>query len=144
MAYSDLTALQQRMPEQTLIDLTDDAGAGVVNQEVIDRTIGDADTEIDSYLAGRYLVPVSPIPALLQRLSLDLAVEILYGRKPELDLPEAVKAAAKNARSLLARIAAKDAHLPGVAEADNSGSTAAGAVFTGNGRLFTRTTLKGM
>lgn len=144
MAYSDLSALQQRMPEQTLIDLSDDIGAGAIDQEVVDRAIADADTEIDSYLAGRYPVPVEPVPALLQRLSLDLAVEIFYGRRPDLDMPEAVKAAARNARALLARIAAKDAHLPGVAEMDNSGSVAAGAMFIGSGRLFSREKLKDM
>lgn len=144
MAYSDLAALQQRMPEQTLIDLTDDTGAGTVDEDVIGRAIADADTEIDSYLYGRYPVPVDPVPALLQRLSLDLSVEILYGRRPDLDMPEAVKAAAKNARALLARIAAKDAHLPSVAEADTSGTSSAGAVFVAEDRLFTRTSLKGM
>lgn len=144
MAYSDLAALRQRMAEQTLIDLTDDAGGGAVDQEVIDRVIGDADTEIDSYLARRYRVPVDPVPALLQRLSLDLSVEILYGRRPDLDMPEAVKSAAGNARTLLARIAAKKAHLPGVAEADDSGTSNAGAVFSGPGRLFSRDSLKGM
>ncbi len=144
MAYSDLASLRQRMPEQVIIDLTDDQHTGLVNEEPVDRAIADADTEIDSYLAGRYSVPVDPVPALLQRLSLDLSVESLYGRQPALDMPEAVKTAAKNARALLARIAAKDAHLPGVAETDNSGGTAAGAVFSGPGRLFTRDSLKGM
>lgn len=144
MAYSDLAALQQRMPAQTLINLTDDAGAGAVDEDVVDRVIADADAEIDSYIAGRYAVPVDPVPAMLRLLSLNISVEILYGRRPDLDLPEAVKTAAKNARALLARIAAKDAHLPGVAEADKSGSAAAGGVFSGNGRLFTRESLKGM
>ncbi len=144
MAYSDLTGLRQRMPEQTLIDLTDDVGAGAIDEDVTDRAIADADTEIDSYIAGRYAVPVSPVPDLLQRLSLDLAVEILYGRRPDLDMPEGVKTAAKNARALLVRIAAKQAHLPGVAEMDNSGTGSAGALFVGPGRLFTRETLKGM
>lgn len=144
MAYSDLAALQQRMPEQVIIDLTDDQHTGLVNEDPVDRAIADADTEIDSYLIGRYPVPVDPPPALLQRLSLDLAVEILYARQPALDVPEAVVRAAKNGRALLARIAAKDAHLSGVAETDNSGSAAAGAVFSGPGRLFTRDSLRGM
>jgi phage gp36-like protein len=144
MAYSDLAALQQRMPAQTLIDLTDDADAGAVDEEVVDRAIADADAEIDSYLVGRYAVPVDPVLPMVRLLSLNLSVEILYGRRPDLDLPEAAKTAAKNARALLARIAAKDAHLPGVAEADNSGSVSAGAVFSGSERMFTRESLKGM
>lgn len=144
MAYSDLASLRQRMPEQVIIDLTDDQHTGLVNEEPVDRAIADADTEIDSYLIGRYPVPVDPAPALLQRLSLDLAVEILYGRQPALDVPEAVVRAAKNGRTLLARIAAKDAHLPGVAETDTSGTSSSGAMFISNERLFTRDSLKGM
>jgi len=137
--YSDLAALQQRLPEQTIIDLTDDADTGVVDSDVVDRAITDADTEIDSRLStnSRYTVPVDPVPALLVRLSLDLAIEILYGRRPDLDTPEAVIRAAKNARSLLSDIAAKKADLPGVAEATSSTSSA-GASFTANDRLFTR------
>ncbi len=144
MAYSDLASLRQRMPEQTLIDLTDDVGAGAVNEDVTNRAIADADTEIDSHLAGRYPVPVDPAPDLLQRLSLDLAVEILYGRRPDIEEPKAVVNAAQNARKLLARIAAKEAHLPGVAETAASGASSSGAMFTGPDRLFTRDSLRGM
>ena len=136
--YSDLAALKERMPEQTIIDLTDDSGAGVVDQDVVDRAITDADTEIDSYLAGRYSVPVSPVPDLLKRLSLDLAIEILYGRRPDYDATEAVVRAAKNARALLVNISSRKAELPGVSEAETVTSSSSGAVFVSGDRLFTR------
>ncbi|GAB6191150.1 gp436 family protein [Desulfocastanea catecholica] len=142
--YSDLTALKDRLPEQTVIDLTDDGGLGVVDAGVVDRAITDADTEIDSKIGGRYPVPVAPVPALLQRLSLDLAIEILYARRPDLDTPEAVIRAAKNARLLLSEIAANKASLPGVAEATTATATGGGASFTANERLFTRSRMGGL
>jgi len=144
MPYATLTELLERLDEQTVILLSDDTLSGEVNSDAVERAFADADTEIDSYIGGRYAVPVDPVPALLQRLSLDLAIEGLYTRRPHVDTPEAVVRAAKNARSILAQIAANKAEIPGAAEADNSGTTAAGASFVAGDRLFTRTSMRGM
>ena len=144
MAYATLTELLQRLDEQSVILLTDDALAVAVDTDAVDRAFADADTEIDSYIATRYAVPMSPVPALVQRLSLDLAIEGLYTRRPHVATPEAVTRSAKNARLLLANIAANKASIPGVAELDTSGTEAAGASFEAGERLFTRTTLRGM
>lgn len=144
MAYATLTELLQRLDEQSVILLTDDALAGAVDTDAVDRAFADADTEIDSYIATRYAVPMSPVPALVQRLSLDLAIEGLYTRRPHVTTPEAVTRAAKNARLLLANIAANKASIPGATELDTTGTTAAGATFAAEERLFTRTTLRGM
>lgn len=143
MAYATATELIERIAEQTVIDLTDDAGLGVINTDAVDRAFADADTEIDSYLAGRYPVPVSPAPVLLTRLSLDLATEGLYARRPHSDTPEAVVRAAKNARALLASIAANKAALPGVSEGLADGRLS-GASFSADGRLFTRASQRGL
>jgi len=144
MAYATLTELLERLDEQTVILLSDDTLSGEVNSDAVERAFADADTEIDSYIGSRYAVPVNPVPALLQRLSLDLAIEGLYTRRPHVDTPEAVVRAAKNARALLAQIAANKADIPGIAEADTCGTTAAGASFVAGDRLFTRTTMRGM
>ena len=58
-----------------MILLSDDTMAAQINMDAIDRFFADADTEINSYIASRYAVPVDPVPALLERLSLDLAIE---------------------------------------------------------------------
>ncbi len=139
MAYATATELIERIAEQTVIDLTDDAGLGAINTDAVDRAFADADTEIDSYLKRRYPVPVAPVPALLQRLSLDLAIEGLFTRRPHIDTPEAVVRAAKNARALLASIAANKADLPGVSEGLADGRPS-GASFSADNRLFTRAT----
>jgi len=144
MAYASLTELLQRLDERTVILLTDDAMAAAVDTDAIDRAFADADTEIDSYIGGRYAVPVMPVPTLLQRLSLDLAIEGLYTRRPHVETPEAVTRAAKNARSLLANIAANKAIIPGLTELDTSGTTLAGASFEAEDRLFSRTSLRGL
>lgn len=143
MAYTTLERLLERMPQSVLVDLTDESEAGVIDEAMIDRAIGDADTEIDSSIGKRYATPVDPVPALLARLSLDLAIEILYSRRSHVATPEAVVRAAKNARTLLANIAANKADIPGIQEADRSGTSAAGASFNASDRLFSRASVRG-
>jgi len=144
MAYASLALLLERIDEQSVISLTDDVAAGVVNGDAVDRAIADADTEIDSYICKRYATPVDPVPALLARLSLDLAIEILYSRRSHVETPEAAVRAAKNARVLLANIAANKADIPGIPEANLSGTSAVGASFSAEGRIFSRPSLREM
>jgi len=143
MPYASLTLILERLDEQTVITLTDDIAADVVGQDAIARAIADADTEIDSSIGKRYATPVDPAPPLLTRLCLDLAIEILYGRRPHVETPEAVVRAAKNARILLANIAANKADIPGIQEVDLSGTGTSGASFSAEDRIFTRATLRG-
>ena len=143
MSYATLTELLERIPEGVLIDLTDDDAAGVVDTDKVDRAIGDADTEIDSYLGRRYPLPIEPAPPLLVRLSLDLATEVLYGRRAHVDTPEAVTRAARTARSILADIAVRKADLPGLADT-TAGAGPSGASFSADGRLFTRSSQRGL
>ena len=47
---------------------------------IIDMAIGDADAEIDGYLAKRYKVPFDPVPRVLNKFSKDIAIYNLYSR----------------------------------------------------------------
>lgn len=47
---------------------------------IIDAAIGDADAEIDGYLAKRYAVPLSPAPKVINKFSKDIAVYNLFSR----------------------------------------------------------------
>lgn len=78
MPYCTLTNLIDRYGETELIQLTDRTGGGVVDQDVIDQAISDADAVIDGHLAGRYTLPISPVPAILVGYACDLARERLY------------------------------------------------------------------
>lgn len=65
----------------TLIQLTDDAVAGVVDDAKVDAAIAHAEGEADGYLAVRYPTPVSPVPAVLVAFVVDIAIYKLYGRR---------------------------------------------------------------
>lgn len=104
MAYSSLEDLKKAIPETNIIQLTDDEGLGSVNQNRVDEAIAYADQMIDGYLRGRYTTPLSPVPGLIKKLSVDLAVFHLYSRRLELEMPEAMMQRYKSAVKVLEQI----------------------------------------
>lgn len=101
MPYSSLNDITAHIPEANLIQLTDDEGAGAVNEERVSEAIAYADQLIDGYLRGRYTLPLTTVPVLIKKLSVDLAVFHLYSRRLELEMPEAMMQRYKNAVRLL-------------------------------------------
>ena len=81
MAYCDDHDIVLRQPEIDLVKLTDDRGLGEVNQEVLAGAKEDADSIIDSHISGRLDVPLSPVPKLIRRLSVDLTLHFLHQRR---------------------------------------------------------------
>lgn len=141
MAYCTLTDIQERIPEETLIQLTDDAQNDAVDQEQVSAAIERADAEIDAWCGRRYVVPFAPVPAIARELSADLAAGLLHGRRG-VDVPEAVQVQAKAARDLLKAISKGEVQI-GAPVAGNSTGPAR-IEISGPERIFTRETLKGM
>lgn len=104
MPYCALTDITKTVPEKDIIQLTDDNGLGVVDQVKADDAISYADQLIDSYLRGRYPLPLTTVPGLIKNLSADIALFHLYGRRIELNIPESIMAKYKNAIKLLEQI----------------------------------------
>jgi len=53
-----------------------------IDSDVITRAIADADAEIDSYCASQYEpLPFSPVPVMVRKLSVDIAIYHLYARR---------------------------------------------------------------
>ena len=96
MSYCTLTNILNLISEATLIALTDDAGAGEVDDAKVAAAIADADATIDSYCQGRYTIPLSPVPSKIVQISVDIAVYNLYSRS-DLDMPEVRKERNKEA-----------------------------------------------
>lgn len=57
-----------------LAALADRNGDGLADAALVARALADADAEIDSYLAGRYALPLAVVPPVLSRLACDVAV----------------------------------------------------------------------
>ena len=141
--YCTLTDITALIPEQTVINLTDDSGIGVIEQASVDAAISDAAAEIDSYCAARYQVPFNPVPAVIVKVAVDIAVYNLYSRCAE-KIPESRQERYKNAIDLLKSIS-KGVVTLGVVpapEANPQGSNR--PEITSNPRLFSRESLRGM
>lgn len=70
---------------ETVAHLTGNEESGVPDTDVLNEVITDAESQMDSYFANRYLVPVSTtdagVAARLKSLALDLAVVKLERRQ---------------------------------------------------------------
>lgn len=143
MVYCTLADLQKIVPEQDLIQLTDDAvPAAAVNTDNVDRAIADAGELIDGYLRERYRLPLSPVPGLIGTLACDIAVYRLYARRSRLDPPEGVKERYKNALALLAKIQEGKLALGAGSMTIPEASTGSVSVIQGPPRVFSRHKLR--
>ena len=52
----------------------------------VEEAIEQADSEIDSYCAMKYTVPFDPVPEIVKKCSVDIAIYNLYSRRVE-DIP---------------------------------------------------------
>jgi phage gp36-like protein len=104
MSYCTLEDIKKAIPEENLIQLTDDDNLGVVNEDTVDDAVDYADQLIDGYLRGRYTLPLTSVPKLVTKLSLDLAVFYLYSRRLELEMPKGMESRYKNAVRILGEI----------------------------------------
>lgn len=107
MPYATPQDLIDRFGEAEVRQLTDLGDLGVVDEARAAAALQESDAEIDTYLRGRYALPLTPVPALLTRLACELTREALYVDAPG----ETVKGRAEAARRLLREIAAGRAHL---------------------------------
>jgi phage gp36-like protein len=112
MAYSVQADIEKEIETAKLVQLADDNNDGVADAAVITESIARADGIIDSYLATRYPVPVSPVPALIRTSSVDIALYFLFTRRDQMTDPR--RDAYKEAIKRLEAIAEGAATLPGV------------------------------
>lgn len=86
MAYSTVDDIRDQIPENEIIQLTDDVDLGVIDISVVERAVADADAEINSYCGERYAVPFSPVPLIVRKFSVVLSIYNLFMRRG--DIPD--------------------------------------------------------
>lgn len=150
MAYAQPSDMIARYPNRDLVQLTnEDPTQTTIDQDVLAQALADASVEIDGYLESRFALPLGDPPAVLTRLSCDIAMYRLQALRPLHDLAEA-RRRYEDGVALLMRVAdgtltlglSPDNHEPPeavdavVTEVGGDGSRAPG-------RVFSRDTLKG-
>ena len=135
MAY--ITIEDLNLPAEVLIRLTDDAGAGEVNEEVVNKAISDAGNLIDGFCGGAYTVPFSGPPSVIKKLCVDLTLFELYNRRSL--APEHIRLKRDSALDFLKMVSAGKAVIPGAQGLVSQESAISGAGATENlERKFTR------
>lgn len=81
MMYCTLDDLKKQVPEAVLVELTDDEGLGTINTTRVDRAIEDATDLINSYAAARYPTPLNPVPGVIRKIAVDIALYNLFSRR---------------------------------------------------------------
>lgn len=93
MTYATQQDIETAFGVDELIELTDPE-AGVVDAVQVTRALEDADSIINAHLNGRYKLPISETPRLLNRLSCDIARKFLHqgdGKNPTDEVMESYK-----------------------------------------------------
>jgi phage gp36-like protein len=104
--YCTQADIEAVIPEAELIQLTDDTVPPfMVDAAKISAAIAAAGELIDGYISSRYQLPLTNCPALVKRISVDLAVYEIFMRRKKRAVPETVQKTYDNAMRLLNAIA---------------------------------------
>jgi phage gp36-like protein len=142
MPYCTLDDILAAMPEQDLIELTDDAPtAEMVDTLRVEAAIAGAGELIDGYLRGRYVLPLSPVPLLLNTLAVDITRYRLYGLRIRITPAEMVVQSYKDAIKLLEQIQVGKVSLGTEAIGGGVAPATGGVQVTAPDRVFTRENL---
>lgn len=122
MAYCTVEDIKTMLPEEQLIELTDDSQPPVeVQTSIVQDAISYSDAIIDGFLGSKYTVPLSPVSELIKNYSVDISCFRLYSRRPDVDMPEGIKTNYENALKFLEKIQKGIFQLEGVSGEASSG-----------------------
>lgn len=124
MAYGTQADLIARYGEPEIIQASDrdDPPSGAIDADAVTGALDDASSEIDSYLATRYVVPVATVPNVLKAAALTVARYRLHDDRATDRIRDDYKAVI----SWLRDVSTGKASLPGVTEASAAGGDDAG------------------
>lgn len=144
MSYATAQDVINRYPNRDLVQLTnEDPTATTVNETPITQALDDASAEIDGYIEGRFTLPLLDPPAVLNRLTTDIAMYRLQSLRPLHDLADA-RQRYEDAIAMLSKVAAGELTL-GLSADGLEPPVAEAAVETVQApeRVFNRGNLKG-
>lgn len=132
MTYAVQQSLIDRFGQVELAQLTDRTNGTVIDAAVVAKALADADGQINGYLAGRYALPLAPVPTIMERVACDIARYFLYEDR----VTEQVKARYDAAIKFLTDIA-KGVVTLGADALNAQPAVAAGAQIKAGDRVFT-------
>ncbi|MBZ0253606.1 MAG: DUF1320 domain-containing protein [Candidatus Methylomirabilis sp.] len=138
MLYASVQDLKDWADESQLVQLTDPEGAVVVDA-VVEKALEAASARIDGYLEGRYALPLAKVPAALKGHCCDLALYILWGKRPLGDSDD-IRKRHEDAVRYLERVA--EGRIGLGLDADGGAPAAAAPMVEGPAKVFGRDNLE--
>ncbi len=141
MAYSTTQDLLTRITEQTLVQLTDTGGTGIVDETIVASAVADSDSMINSMISPVYQVPLTTVPPVIREISAAMTIYRLHlYRSVE---PGVWKDEYERALGFLQSVAEGKIKLEGaVAEPPAAGDLSNSVDFDAKKRKFSRDELK--
>lgn len=141
MPYANRQEMIDRFSEAELAQLTDKGAirADRIVDAVLERALADASAEIDGYLAGRYVLPLDPVPANLSLLCCDIARYRLQIN----EAGEQVKARYDGAVRFLTKVASGDIQIGATALGATPAAASGGVSFRTGQKSFGREAFDG-
>lgn len=105
MNYCTLKDILKKETSQVLVDLTNDASGTEIVQGVVDDAIRRATDVVNSFIRGRFPVPIATteleIPDSIRGITADISIFFLYSRQLRTQTPDSIKDLYKNAKAEL-------------------------------------------
>ncbi|WP_416053127.1 gp436 family protein [Cupriavidus basilensis] len=136
MAYATQSDMAARFGEDELVELTDRDRTGAVDAGVLAGALDDASGEIDSYLAGRYAVPLAQAPRFLSGLCCDIARYRLCGAGTR--LTEVINDRYRNATRFLEKVSSGAVSIGPVGDTGTVPAADNPVIFNSGGKAFAR------
>lgn len=144
MGYCSQADLVLEIGTTALTELTDDAGEGEVDADIVTFVIANADAVIDGYLGMVYTLPLTATPTLIRKISLDLSVYDLYSRKTSGEIPPIRAERRAEAVALLEKIGAGTISFPATQATELSGDDTLDSTTDIDDRIVTMTILENL
>lgn len=141
MAYLSLSDLDGHIPAQFLIQALDDDNDQVIDAAVWAKVLAAAEEEVDSFLEGRFTLPLVTVPKLIKQAALAFVCELLYRRRGTPDETNPWKKQADGLRKRLSQVQAGDFKLSASPDSDTAMPDPAASIILEESRLGTGRTL---
>lgn len=137
-SYIDKLTMTLLYGERELIQLTDRSNTGAIGDDVLDRAMLTAESEVNSYVGAAYALPLPSVPEVLRTMTGDVARFRLYDEQPSEEVQKRYDRAVSWLRDVSRGIVSL-----GIPAEDTQPTTSI-AVATGRTQVFTDAVFEAM
>lgn len=143
--YCTVEDLLQQSSEEFLLKCAADPDTNELDEAVAQQKIIDAQTEIDAYCQAQYPVPFAPVPGIIRKLAVDIALYNLLSKHgyDEEDADVIIVKRYQSAIRLLESLAKGTVKLGEAAAGGGANLLAPQAAFQNPPRVFSRSSMRG-